>query len=195
MGGFQNFQEPATEKQRIHFVDSIDNMEQVPVTEFILIPAKHDSAAEAAGPLKDAISSFKQAEGSQRVFSGRQLENPDIFVVAVGKLLHECVHSHLNLCTISSVAVTERTHPFFTILVLLTTRLHPLFYLLTVTYLPGPGICSLVLALRINRVRHLPGPARHHLHGDGPPHGLVPRRQDRSDALGPDHRGLHGLRR
>ncbi|KAK1769603.1 hypothetical protein QBC33DRAFT_513100 [Phialemonium atrogriseum] len=63
-------------------------MAATPVTEFLLINLKTASAVEEAGTpanraLLDAISTLKQAGEGNRVFFGRQLENPSIGVIAV----------------------------------------------------------------------------------------------------------------
>lgn len=63
-------------------------MTATPVTEFFLVHLQEDAAVEEGGApanlaLPDVISSLKQAEGSNRVFFGRQLEYPSIGVVVI----------------------------------------------------------------------------------------------------------------
>lgn len=71
-------------------------MASTPVIEFLLIRLKEDAAVEAAETpanlrLLDVMSEIKQAKGSNRVFFGRQLENPSIGVVAIGMLFRDDV--------------------------------------------------------------------------------------------------------
>jgi hypothetical protein len=68
----------------------IVTMAATSVTEFILIPIRQDVDIEEVGTpenraLTDLVSSLKASEGSTRVFSGRQIENPGTYVVVVSK--------------------------------------------------------------------------------------------------------------
>lgn len=60
------------------------------VTEFYVIQLKADSSiddvgTEAHDALKSAVAGLETANGSQKVLFGRQIENPSVGVLAVGK--------------------------------------------------------------------------------------------------------------